>query len=260
MLHTKNLNNKSGFTLVELSIVLIIIGLIVSGVLVGQDLIRSAEISATVRQVQNFNSAVSTFRTKYNYIPGDMPSSLSTAFGLTGTRTGAQGDGDGNGLIECTTPATLCSGGEPVLFWNDLSISKLVSGSYTGSGTAAIASTALGSNFPEAKLGKNNYFFVYSVSGINYYQIAAISSVDASSIYTLTTGITPAEAYQIDSKLDDGLPSSGIVTAVGGTTPNGTATTTATAGSAGCVYTAVTPNPYNAAFTSGACQLRIRMF
>ncbi len=56
--------SQLGFTLIELSIVLVIIGLIVGGVLVGQDLIKAAETRATVGQVEKYNAAVNTFRTK----------------------------------------------------------------------------------------------------------------------------------------------------------------------------------------------------
>ena len=79
---TPNLIQQVGFTLIELSIVLVIIGLIVGGVLTGQDLIKAAEIRATVGQYEKYNTAVNTFRTKYNGIPGDLLTSSAQAFGL----------------------------------------------------------------------------------------------------------------------------------------------------------------------------------
>ena len=51
---------------------LVIIGLIVGGVLVGQDLIRAAETRAQITQFEKYQSAVNTFRGKFNAIPGDM--------------------------------------------------------------------------------------------------------------------------------------------------------------------------------------------
>src|ERR1035441_6872478 len=90
-----------GFTLIELSIVLVIIGLIVGGVLVGQDLIRAAEVRATISQIEKYNTAVNTFRGKFNALPGDMNLTTATTFGIpaVGTR-GGTAQGDGNGVID----------------------------------------------------------------------------------------------------------------------------------------------------------------
>src|ERR1700688_3889289 len=94
--------SSSGFTLIELSIVLVIIGLIVGGILVGQDLIKAAEVRAQISQIEKYNQAVNTFRAKFNAIPGDMAVSTAQQFGfLVGFAcTGQQGGRDGNGLID----------------------------------------------------------------------------------------------------------------------------------------------------------------
>lgn len=59
-----NRTHQSAFTLIELSIALVIIGLIVGGVLVGQDLIKAAELRQQAVQINNLNTAVTTFRLK----------------------------------------------------------------------------------------------------------------------------------------------------------------------------------------------------
>jgi prepilin-type N-terminal cleavage/methylation domain-containing protein len=59
---------SGGFTLIELSIVLVIIALIVGGVLVGKDLISAAYVRAQITQIERFNTAVNTFYGKYGYI------------------------------------------------------------------------------------------------------------------------------------------------------------------------------------------------
>lgn len=64
---------KKGFTLVELSIVLVIIGLLIGGILVGQSLIDSAKLNSVVRKIQQLDIAVAQFKLKYNSIPGDTP-------------------------------------------------------------------------------------------------------------------------------------------------------------------------------------------
>src|SRR5579884_85366 len=85
MLNEK-LNNKSpqnvltGFTLIELSIVLVIIGLIIAGILTGRDLIDAAAQRAQITQIERYNTAVRTFQNKYGYIPGDIPDPYASSF------------------------------------------------------------------------------------------------------------------------------------------------------------------------------------
>src|ERR1035441_8304528 len=94
--------DSSGFTLIEMAIVLVIIGLIVGGVLVGQDLIKAAEVRAQISQIEKYNTAVNTFRGKYDALPGDIPVTLVTRFGFTAApvRAGIVGRGDGNGELD----------------------------------------------------------------------------------------------------------------------------------------------------------------
>jgi len=62
---------KNGFTLIELSIALVIIGLIIGGILAGKELIRTAELRNTLSKEQSFEQAIATFKLKYNCLPGD---------------------------------------------------------------------------------------------------------------------------------------------------------------------------------------------
>ena|ERR1035438_7413282 len=125
-----------GFTLIELSIVLVIIGLIVGGVLVGQDLIRAAGARAQISQIERYNAAVNTFRGKYGYLPGDIKDPDASNFGFA-ARGPFAGQGDGNGVLEGGSSSIPNNNygneggaGEVVMFWVDLSTAHLIDGTF----------------------------------------------------------------------------------------------------------------------------------
>jgi prepilin-type N-terminal cleavage/methylation domain-containing protein len=210
----------AGFTLIELSIVLVIIGLIVGGVLVGQDLIRAATVRAQITQIEKYNTAVNTFYGKYQALPGDLNQSVAATYGFASRGT-TPGEGDGNGLIDGSDgsnaqgslyPAT----GEQGMFWVDLS-SKAAGNLIDGGFTTATPTTTyydlsppqIGLYFPSAKLGQGNFISVYELGGLNYYQLL-IPQPSPNNWYQ--SGNIPVNtAYQIDKKIDDGLPQTGNV-------------------------------------------------
>jgi len=206
---------KSGFTLIELSIVLVIIGLIVGGVLVGQDLIKAAQIRATVSQMEKYNAAANTFRSKYNGLPGDLASPAN--FFATSNSAGTSGLADGNRLIQGATSGGM--NGEPAVFWGMLATAGL-SGDQTTTLNYTLDSAAnVDTILPPAKLGRNNRFGVLAQSGINYFLLGAPTSAILS-VTNFAVGMTPTEAYQIDTKLDDGSVNTGtVVGAAAGTGP-----------------------------------------
>lgn len=103
------LPQKAGFTLIELSIVLVIIGFLVGGVLVGQTLLTAAAVRAQATQIEKYNAAVNTFYGKFQYLPGDMPQAAVQQWGFTvaTSRLGWEpladstvGRGNGDGILE----------------------------------------------------------------------------------------------------------------------------------------------------------------
>ena len=278
-----------GFTLIELSIVLVIIGLIVGGVLVGQDLIKAAEVRATIGQYEKYNAAINTFRTKYNGIPGDLLYTQANAFGLNPVAGSLTGGGDGNGQVASTASSNYnVPTGETMLFWQQLSASNLVDGSYGAdlsvAGATATTTNTPGIYLPAAKMGRGVYWAVGSLSGLNYYALAGQGAFAAAPAltYAPSKGLTPVEAYNIDSKLDDGAPNTGIIQArgtastatldvlfgtLGASTVSAWTTATATSAASGdCITTATTPGTgtdatYARGTTPGntpACNLRLR--
>ena len=247
----KNLNRnkkKSGFTLIEMSIVLVIIGLIVGGVLTGQDLIKAAQIRATVTQIGNYDAAVNTFRTKYNCIPGDCI--RGAAFLSGGT------DGDGDGLIDDGTGRFTTFTGDIENIWLHLSIAALVPGTYSKDSGANVD---VGTHLPAIKLG-NNGLMIYTDAGKHYYYLGIADAASSNTIATAAS-LAPVEAYGIDSKLDDGMPGSGTVLiyddpgTVDGGDVGGDTTSTVCDISSG---TATEIKNYNLGNESLLCELRIR--
>jgi len=232
--YTKNAL-RAAFTLVELSIVLVIIGLLTGGIMVGQHLILQASVDAQIAQLDQFNRAANTFSGKYGSLPGDLDPLSATQFGFI-SRSGAAGQGDGNGLIEgyAGTPSTAAVfGGEDELFWCDLSSAQLIPYSFSNSAnfgtTNIVSATQIVNYLPPAKIGGNNYIYVMGTAANNFTNIStALNRINYFGIEVISGSTTDGGgraiganrsfsvyiANAIDSKIDDGFPTTGNVLAV----------------------------------------------
>jgi prepilin-type N-terminal cleavage/methylation domain-containing protein len=110
------LNKKqSGFTLVEIAIVLVIIGLLLGGVLKGQEMVENARIKSVIGDINGVSAAYNTYFDRYKAIPGDEAGATLTARGWTGTAVG-----NGNGVLAITPAQTFTNGGEQAALWRSL--------------------------------------------------------------------------------------------------------------------------------------------
>ena len=224
-------NHSSGFTLVELSIVLVIIGLLVGGILTGQTLIRKTELKTIGTEFSFYQKAITNFRDQYLELPGDM-SRATQYWGASancpgdstqGTTDGTTCDGDGNGKIERDDIAV--SSNEWFRLWQHLSNADLIDGIYNGvTGPDHATSDAdIGTNVPEA--GLDNTGWVARWTGIvasplpaggwfegNYGHTMLFGTENAGGA-TNSPALLPKELFSIDAKIDDGHPGTGKVIA-----------------------------------------------
>jgi prepilin-type N-terminal cleavage/methylation domain-containing protein len=191
---------RKGFTLIELSIVLVIIALVIGGVLVGRALIKSAETNRAIGDLDRINAAVNSFKIKYNCLPGDCTNSTSL-FDST-----VAGNGNGNGLIEWSNSESLYA--TYSLLAAQLIVKKTVAAgvpyfSANNDGFGYLYYQDLYSNFRRRGVtiswfGTGNYANSVTCNQVN------------------TAALTPSDTQAIDIKIDDGLPKLGSFLAFDG--------------------------------------------
>jgi prepilin-type N-terminal cleavage/methylation domain-containing protein len=126
-----NKKDEKGFTLVELAIVLVIIGLILAGIIKGQELITNAKIKRTYNVQKEIAAAIYTYFDRYQFYPGDDPQALTRFPG----QVPVPANGNGNGLIAAgavtTAPNFACAAGigEQCELWVELRQSGILTGS-----------------------------------------------------------------------------------------------------------------------------------
>ncbi|MCK0197382.1 prepilin-type N-terminal cleavage/methylation domain-containing protein [Ancylobacter sp. 6x-1] len=224
-----------GFSLVELSIVLVILGLLTGGILAGQSLIRAAELRSVATEYQRWISAINGFRDKYMAIPGDMANATRfwqrmrnttdcvTNSSATVVDTGVC-DGTGDGMIAWDNSATGATHvNEMHQFWRQLAAAGFIDGNYTGFAINNSASVVPGTNSPSSKLthagwgaggkyncGSNGSQCFYGTTASVYRNYLAFGAYTGGNIPN-TAVLLPDEAWNIDVKLDDGKPGTGFI-------------------------------------------------
>ena len=184
----------------ELSIVLVIIGLIVGGVLAGQTLIQAAKIRAQMTQLDQFDAGLNAFRAKFDCLPGDCTAAAAPSGAPTATVIAGTAIGDGN----IDYQAGILSTDESQVAWPQMATAGVVAGTYT----PVVLTAFPGSSLPTAKGGGN--VLIGGAGGSTFYIISSYTTGSATTTRVISAGMAAA----IDKKRDDGLPLAGNVIAM----------------------------------------------
>ena len=203
------MRRTTGFTLVEIAIVLVIIGLLLGGILKGQEMITQAKIKNVIADFSGISAAYHGYQDRYRAIPGDDPNAATRW-----TTPTAAIKGDGNGVVSgtynfnCSNPGTTSGTNEACFWWDHLRRAGFVSG--TGTSQPFNAVTGL--------IG------VQTGDGAGATALGGFSG-----LIICSANLPDKIAIAADTQMDDGTPNAGTVRAVLQTAPNPTINSTSTA-------------------------------
>ena len=233
--------HNTGFTLVEISVVLVIVALVAGGIVIGRELLRAAELKSVISDIGRIQTAINSFKTKYSYLPGDFPKAEKYWGSDTSCPSSADDDavpktvtcnGDGNnrlnspGWAEC---GVLASGyqQEAYRLWQHLSNAGLFPGLYNGvNGPGSVRHGILGTNIPRGSKLDNVGYQMMNFEGTmpaegggqsghvwenQYNHVLFIGMEDKTNNCREPNEpfLSAAEAHDFDAKIDDGKPSEG---------------------------------------------------
>jgi prepilin-type N-terminal cleavage/methylation domain-containing protein len=192
------MGRQKGFTLIEIAIVLVIIGLLLGGVLKGQELITAARVRNIAAQMDGVKIAYLGFQDRYRVLPGDMTTAAANA-AIPGTPAGCTGGtGCGNGKVDAD---------EVFVVWAQLSKSGFITGSYTGIVTDTTPSAA---NNPQNPYGG----YLQLINDAKYDD--ATDPAQPAVMNIKTGGLIPSGVLaELDRKIDDGAPLTGVFRSTG---------------------------------------------
>ena len=185
---------QQGFTLIEIAIVLVIIGLLLGGVLKGQELIQNARVRNIIAQQDSTKAAYFGFLDRYRGAPGDIIPATALA-NIPAAPGVANCGGNGNSLIE-TDVESACA-------WSHLSRAGFVTGNYSGA--------LVGGNFDLTNSPSNPFGgLVQLIFDAEFADNVALNvAVNARLNVKTGTNIPATVLAEVDRKIDDGLPASG---------------------------------------------------
>ncbi len=243
---------ERGFTLVELAIVMIIIGLLIGGILKGQELIANARVTSQVSQVKGIDAAMTTFRDQYASLPGDMltPATRLPNCAAAICNTAGNGDGFVQGTATANDPGVAGAAAEGGQSFVHLAAASLLGGvnpSATAYNATAVPAATSGSGI--LTFGYSNGTFTgklaTAAAGAGHYLVLRANPTATSAA---TPAMLPKTLGNIDRKLDDGNPNTGSVLATG-----------AAAGAAACADLGTAAGVYNEALGTSVCNFAVKI-
>ena len=182
--------NQSGFTLIEIAIVLVIIGLLLGGVLKGQELINSAKVKNLAGDFKNVPVFIYGYQDKYKALPGDDDKATTHLPAPGGTLTIT--NGNGSGIIDGAWNATT---GESFQFWQQVRLAGFGPGSVDQAASDYVQKNAVGGNIGVTNAGTTDI----PITGMKGTYVVCSSSIPGKF------------AKQLDTTLDDSNTATGSV-------------------------------------------------
>jgi prepilin-type N-terminal cleavage/methylation domain-containing protein len=234
---------KNGFTLLEMSVVVLVIALLTAGIISGKELIRQSQLRAILQEYDRYVQGVKEFRDKYQELPGDMPTAQTiwgvdndsganpcpnNVYSATAATTTSTCNGNGDGMIgHCTNDFGATSGScanpnEIWRAWQQLSIAGFIEGRYTGRTGGASSSTQAtpGLNVPKSKFAAGGWTLVHYLNVANQTWLVGDQYGNVllygggrgayNGVFTTEPIVPVGDASSLDTKIDDGAPTTGI--------------------------------------------------
>ncbi len=181
---------QGGFTLVEIAIVLVVIGLLLGAILKGQELIENSRVKNAVNEINGIRAAHNAYLDRFKRVAGD-DGPLATLTARGGNWTGVTAAGNNNGSLAVTAAQTFTGAGEGAAFFQHLRAAGFITGNHTLAGVDALPRNAFG-----------------GLTGITN---AAVLGYAQPTLLVCQGSVPGKAAAAIDTQIDDGRPDTGIV-------------------------------------------------